>query len=263
MTVRLVSHGGGVQTTALLVLAAQGRIDYRSFVFANVGDDSEHPATLAYLRDVAAPFAEAHGIELVEVRRQVRGAGSRSLLDQVGISPRDIPIPVRMEWGGFGRRNCTQLFKIRVVARVARERGATIDDPAEVALGISVDEMERAKPGVDERLRWTVKVYPLLDLGLTRAECRRVIADAGLPSVPKSACWFCPFSTTAQWRALRRDYPERWADAVALDAELRARSVALGRNPVGLAHPTIPLDRVLDDQLELFGADCESGYCMT
>jgi hypothetical protein len=39
---RVVSYGGGVQSNALLVLAAQGRIDYRTFLFANVGDDSEH-----------------------------------------------------------------------------------------------------------------------------------------------------------------------------------------------------------------------------
>ena len=36
-----VAHGGGVQTTALLVLAGQGRLAYRTFLFANVGDDSE------------------------------------------------------------------------------------------------------------------------------------------------------------------------------------------------------------------------------
>ncbi len=54
---RIVSYGGGVQSTALMVLAARGRIDFRTFVFANVGDDSEHPATLAYIAGHAAPFA--------------------------------------------------------------------------------------------------------------------------------------------------------------------------------------------------------------
>lgn len=45
---RVISYGGGVQSTALLVLAASGRIDFRTFLFANVGDDSEHNATLVY-----------------------------------------------------------------------------------------------------------------------------------------------------------------------------------------------------------------------
>lgn len=42
----IFSTGGGVQSTACLVLAAQGKIPYRTFVFANVGDKAESPATL-------------------------------------------------------------------------------------------------------------------------------------------------------------------------------------------------------------------------
>lgn len=64
MALRFFSYGGGVQSTAALVLAARGEIDFPTFVMANVGDDSEHPDTLAYVRDVAMPYAEAHGIEL-------------------------------------------------------------------------------------------------------------------------------------------------------------------------------------------------------
>jgi 3'-phosphoadenosine 5'-phosphosulfate sulfotransferase (PAPS reductase)/FAD synthetase len=51
---RAFAYGGGVHSTAALVLAAAGRIDFPVFLFANVGDDSEHPATLRYVRDLAA-----------------------------------------------------------------------------------------------------------------------------------------------------------------------------------------------------------------
>lgn len=61
---RVVSYWGGVQSTALLVLAAQRRIDFRVFLMANTGDDSEHPATLRYVWEVAVPFAAEHGLEL-------------------------------------------------------------------------------------------------------------------------------------------------------------------------------------------------------
>jgi hypothetical protein len=47
MALRFFSYGGGVQSTAALVLAAQGKIDYPVFLFANVGDDSEHPGPVA------------------------------------------------------------------------------------------------------------------------------------------------------------------------------------------------------------------------
>lgn len=61
---RVVSYGGGVQSTALLALATRARIPHRTFLFCNVGDDSEHPATLRCVREVATPFAAAHGIDL-------------------------------------------------------------------------------------------------------------------------------------------------------------------------------------------------------
>ena len=61
------SCGGGVQSTACLVLAAQGVIPYRTFVFANVGDKAESPHTIAYIRLVLKPFAAQHGIKWVDV----------------------------------------------------------------------------------------------------------------------------------------------------------------------------------------------------
>jgi hypothetical protein len=36
---RVVSYGGGVQSNALLVLAAPGRVDCRTFLFATDSDD--------------------------------------------------------------------------------------------------------------------------------------------------------------------------------------------------------------------------------
>ncbi|MFE1787169.1 hypothetical protein ACFW7J_01990 [Streptomyces sp. NPDC059525] len=113
---RVISYGGGVQSTALLVLAARRDISYATFLFANVGDDSEHPATLAYIRDVAAPFAASAGLELHQLRRTRRDGTTETLMERLnrpGI--RSIPIPVRMANGAPGRRSCTADFKIKVV----------------------------------------------------------------------------------------------------------------------------------------------------
>lgn len=65
MTLRIISFGGGRQTMAMLVLVASGELGaIDAAVFANVGDDSENPDTLSYLRDFAHPYAKAHGIAL-------------------------------------------------------------------------------------------------------------------------------------------------------------------------------------------------------
>ncbi|TDB83784.1 phosphoadenosine phosphosulfate reductase, partial [Actinomadura sp. 7K534] len=94
---RAFSYGGGWQSTAALVLAAQGRIDFPTFLFANVGDDSEHPATLRYIRDHAAPYAAAHGIDLRELHRIRRDGTTETLYGRLTREgSRSIPIPVRM-----------------------------------------------------------------------------------------------------------------------------------------------------------------------
>lgn len=146
MSIRAVSYGGGVQSTALLVLAAQGRIDFDLFLMANVGDDSEHPATLEYVRNVAVPYAEKHGIELRVLTRQMVRDGSTRTLYQNLTDPtrRSVGIPARMPSGAPGSRACTQDFKVNVVARWLKENGATENEPATVGIGISLDEIQRA-----------------------------------------------------------------------------------------------------------------------
>ena len=84
---RAFSYGGGVQSTAALVLAAEGHIDFPLFLFANVGDDSENPATLRYVREQAEPYAASHDIELVELTKR------DTLRERVMRSERSVAIP--------------------------------------------------------------------------------------------------------------------------------------------------------------------------
>lgn len=261
---RVFSFGGGVQSTAVLVLAAQGRVFYDAFLFSNVGEDSEHPATLAYVRDVATPYAAGHGIDLQVVRKRLRSGSETTLLEYLRKASRRIPLPVHMANGAPGRRDCTGEFKIRVIARWLREHGATPANPATVGLGISTDEMQRAR--TDSGIPYERLEYPLLDLRLSRQDCQRLIAAEGLPIPPKSACWFCPFQRLADWRRLKHDHPALFADAVVLERELIDRRTMLGKDAVYLSGQSRPLDLAvighqftLDDALDT----CESGYCMT
>lgn len=260
--VRVVSYGGGVQSTALLVLAAQGRIDFDTFLFANTGDDSEHPDTLRFVREVAVPYAAEHGIEVVELHRTRRDGTKETLRDRLRRG--SLAIPARREKDGPPMsRSCTADFKVAVVAKELKRRGATKDDPATVALGISVDEIQRAKPGIDDRNPSQRRVYPLLDLGLHRRDCSDLIAAAGLPVPPKSACFFCPFHDIEAWRKLKRDTPDLFDTAAAMEGEL-ADAKGDGR-PVYLTRRGVPLAEAIDDQLVLdgMGDDCDSGWCFT
>ncbi|MFD6751142.1 phosphoadenosine phosphosulfate reductase, partial [Streptomyces anthocyanicus] len=125
--VRSFSFGGGVQSMAALVLAATGDLDYRTFLMAIVGDDSEHPGTIRYLHQYAIPYAQANGLELVVLDRVMKRSGEVRTLyqDLTREGSRSLKIPIRMSNGAPGTRSCTAQFKIKVVGDELKRRGAT------------------------------------------------------------------------------------------------------------------------------------------
>lgn len=257
---RVFSYGGGVQSTAALVLAAQGKIDFRTFLFCNVGEDSEDPLTLQYFREYAQPFAAQHGIELFELERITR-KGQRETLYGRLTKPgsRSWIIPVRLKKNGTpSQRKCTGDFKIKVVARWIREHRATRKDAAIVGLGISIDEFQRMRK--DSGIKYIINEYPLIKLRLARHDCVKIIVDAGLSVPPRSACYFCPFHRIDHWRKMQKDRPELFDRSVRLEQFLGG----IGEKPVWLTKFGMPLDQAVNtDQQSLFDDTCESGYCMT
>lgn len=262
----IVSFGGGVQSTAMLVLAALGKIEARQFIFCNVGDDSENPETIKYVHDVAMPYAEAHGLEIIELSK-VRRSGEVDTLYQHLMKPsRTIDIPVRMANGSPGNRSCTGDFKIKVVDRWLREHGAK-ESGARVALGISLDEFQRMKANVDPAtFAWKENIFPLIDLRMTRLDCLNIIRDAGLVAPPKSSCFFCPYHKMPAWQKMREEQPEQFWQAAHLEETLNERRISLGKDKVWLTSKLMPLARATTEmkQGSLFEEnedECESGYC--
>jgi hypothetical protein len=264
--IRSISYGGGVQSSALVVLATQGRIDFQLALFSNVGDKSEHPATLSYVRDVMTPWAAERGVEVVELRRTKRDGSTEDLWDRLmKEGSRSLPIPVRMSNGAPGTRSCTADFKIAVIGKELKRRGASKDNIATVAIGISTDEIQRVNNGREsayERIE-----YPLIDMRLDRSACAQIISGAGLPVPPKSACFFCPFHRTQTWAEMRRDEPGLFAKSVELERTLNARRDMRGKDHVWLTRFNKPLDEaVIEAQTPLFhdGPEgCDEGYCWT
>ncbi len=267
---KVFSYGGGVQSTAALVLATQGRIDFKVFLFCNVGADSENPETLAYVEQVAKPYAQAHGIDLQTLRWIRRNGEPDETLYQRLTRPesRSIGIPVRMSNGAPGQRSCTEDYKIRVVDRWLRERGAK-ESGAIVGLGISLDEPGRVKPNMDsETQAWKENAWPLIfDVkpALDRQACINVIQSAGLPVPPKSSCYFCPFHSLHTWQMMRQNQPEMFRKACDLETLLNERRERLGRDKIWFSRKLIPLVQATSalTQESLFDDEmCESGYCM-
>ncbi|WP_406177177.1 phosphoadenosine phosphosulfate reductase [Streptomyces canus] len=267
-TVKTFSFGGGVQSMAAMVLAATGELDYRTFLMANVGNDSEHPGTLAYLHQYAIPYAEAHGLELVVLDRVMKRSGEVRTLyqDLTREGSRSLKIPVRMSNGAPGTRSCTAQFKIKVVGDELKRRGATKENPATVGIGISLDEIHRANKRRCEPHE--VIEYPLLERGIRRIDCARIIREAGLPVPPKSSCWFCPFHRPETWHDMRRNEPDLFERACQLEELLNRRRDELGKDHVWLTRFNRPLRAAIPDGVDTLPFDewdsgCDSGWCMT
>lgn len=171
-----------------------------------------------------------------------------------------IPYFVRNPDGteGMGRRQCTSEYKLAPINRKVREllgaeppefRRVPKGQVAEQWIGFSTDEVGRVSD--KDHVSYITKRYPLLELGMDRKACERWLRSHGWTSVTKSACIGCPYAGNRQWRDLRDNRPEEWADAVEFDAAIRkggARGLPLNgeaflhrsRVPLSIA----PIDRV-------------------
>ena len=246
--IRLLSLGAGVQSTAILLLACERTIppfDYA--VFADTG--WEPRAVYSTLRRLRIEAAKA-GIPVLTV-----SAGN---IRQDALDPAhrfaSMPLFVRGPNGerGMARRQCTSEYKVKPLKAKAREllgfphpqrvpRGVY----AEQAIGISVDEIHRAK---DSGVNYLKNTFPLLDLGWTRHDCLTYLTQRGWAKVPRSACLGCPFHGNQTWRRIRDETPSEWADVVAFDHAIRnghPRASADGqplRGEYYLHHSRSPLD---------------------
>lgn len=254
--IRTLSLGAGVQSTALVLLAAEGRIPtFDCAIFADTG--WEPRAVYAHLdrleREVLRPAGiPLHRVSTGNIRADALDPNSRFAT---------MPLFVKNKDGGLGmaRRQCTHEYKLKPIKRKIRELlGYVHPTPvprgvhAVQAIGISTDEIGRAR---DSGIGYLKSVFPLLDLDMSRSDCERYLRSRGWGSVEKSACIGCPFHGNAQWRRIRDETPDEWADAVEFDRQIRrgsARATAQGsdlRGSMYLHRSRVPLDEAPIDRV--------------
>ena len=153
---------------------------------------------------------------------------------------------------------CTNTWKVEVVERYMRKaHGVTVGQRVKW-IGFSFDESrrwERMMEG-EEYKRGLIR-FPLVELRMKRHEAIRVVERMGWPTPPRSRCWMCPNQNDKQWREVQQNHPAEFAQAVALDEDIRARGHNL------FLHSTFrPLRDVdLSEEDDLFSGSCASGEC--
>ncbi|MFD1935132.1 hypothetical protein ACFSKW_27020 [Nonomuraea mangrovi] len=218
---RVLSLGAGVQSSTLLLLAIERAIPrFDTAIFA---DTRWEPAEVYAHLDRLDKLATDAGMP---IRRVSSGDLRRDALDPEHRFV-SMPLFVLGQDGSRGmlRRQCTQEYKIACLKAEARRllgypHPARVpkDVYAEQAIGISVDEFHRAKDATVGYLR---NIFPLLDLGWSRADCRAYLTSKGFADTPRSACVGCPYHRDSEWLHLRDTDPDGWAEAVAFDEAIR------------------------------------------
>jgi len=188
-----VSFGSGVNSVAMTIRLIddgwRGEI-----VFADTG--AEWPETMCYLRYFEREVLMPAGMAVTGVGREhrrdarARRAGLVEFCETYGMIP------------NAGIRWCTRIFKIDPLL-----------DYGDMLIGIAADEAHRQPD----------KIRPLVDWGIDRKECIRIIERAGLEVPQKSGCYICPFMRDSQWRALWERHPELFERAAALEELVSAK----------------------------------------
>jgi hypothetical protein len=269
--IHVLSYGAGTQSTALLLMALEGKIngvipDY--IIFSDTGWEPQK--IYDWLNKVNDYIKGKYDREIIIAEgKNIR----QDLIEGNGRKSGFVVIPtfVKHEDGsiGMGRRQCTNDYKIIPVNKKIRQLlgyapRKRVKEVVHIWKGISTDEIQRVKPS---REKWQVAEHPLVDImEVDRQSCILYVEQTGLGTPPKSSCIGCPFRDNNAWREMKLRDPASWKDAVAVDNYLRTATQYQNDKAQNYIHRSgIPLEEVdfQTNQLEfddMFTNECE-GMC--
>lgn len=267
----ILSLGAGVQSTCVYLMAHAGELHLDAAIYADVQEEPEA---------VVAHLAWLQSLQSVPIYIRTAGklgddlpAGSNSTGQRLASIPAFTGFAGEKE--GRLRRQCTSEYKINVVDRCLRRDILKLDPRKRIPkstevhwyFGISIEEARRTK-GILKRMvktPWATAHFPLIERGMTRADCHRWMEGRVPHVVPRSACVFCPYHDDQEWQRIKDTDPISWDRAVQIDRGLRSGNVTQRRitQPMYLHRSLVPLELVAfkpGKSLPLFTEECE-GMC--
>lgn len=265
--IHIISLGAGVQSSTMALMAAAGEITPMPIAAIFADTQAEPKSVYMWLDwlEKQLPFP---------VHRVTKGS-----LDTFSTTIRysekngrptfsGVPAFVLNNDGskGISPRQCTRDFKIdpctKAVNGIRRLNG---NIPAILWIGISTDEVWRAKPHRNEP-RITNR-FPLFEKQFNRQNCLDWMTARSFPSPPRSACVFCPYHSDKEWLRMKSKEPEEFQRAVDYEFRFQVMTAKSKLEGVPFLHRScIPLSEVdfsteeERGQLSMFNNECE-GMC--
>lgn len=267
-----LSLGAGVQSSTLALMAAHGEVGPMPDAAIFADTQAEPKSVYVWLdwleKQLPYPVYKVSKGSLQDeallLRQRVKGEGkpwAKSLVPAytIGVDGSH----------GIMPRPCTADYKVAPIIKKQRQLAQIKRGQKEITvtswIGISWDEIQRMKMS---REIWMQHRWPLIELKMTRQDCKIWMRNNGYPEPPRSSCVFCPYHSDAEWRRLRDQEPEAFERAVNFDHQLRKIKAQTAMRSVPYLHPScLPLDDVdLSTDIDRgqmvmdFNSECE-GMC--
>ena len=190
----IVSYGGGVNSTALIIYLVKNKFPLDHVVFSDTGD--EMPETYEYVQYLNK-YLKRHGVPLDIVR-------PNSTLSEVCTRRKVVPSQV---W-----RWCTRDHKVKPIHKFYKKLNSHIYQ----YMGIDYGELRRMKPSGED---WITNLYPLIDFKIDRQGCLDLIRKARLKIPIKSGCYLCPYNNMERWGEIYKNHPDLFQKAMQIEEQ--------------------------------------------
>ena len=223
----VVAYGGGLNSTAMLCGFKERGIVPDLILFADTGGEMPHTYVHTLQMKVVAstwwPDTPFHVVKTLY-------GGEFEGLEGECIRGNKLPALA------YGRKACSQKYKTQPQTKKLKEwmDSNGIKDVRR-AIGYDAKESHRAVHIEAEDLkkgRTAQNWFPLIDWQWRREECaeaiRRVGGEIGLKVPGKSACFFCPAMKRGEILKLKREHPDLFKRALAIEANADLKSPGRG-----------------------------------
>lgn len=259
----IFSHGGGTQSAAITALIVQGRLPKPDYVCI-VDTERERKTTWEYLDAVIRPALRKVGLEVHRIRNAEWGSNPEHGKDWLSHNGNTVLLPAFTDHtaGSVGKLSgfCSNRWKVETKNRYIREVLGVPTRRQRHWIGFSLDEVRRALRMMNSPEYQAGLIYfPLVHgIPLRREQAIAEVERMGWPRPPRSPCWNCPNQSDVEWRELKKNSPEEFAAACALEKEVQKV------DPFCWFHKScVPLAEVDFTEPEDLFADraCSSGGC--
>ena len=266
VTMRILSCGSGMQSTALALMSCENAMSsgiiypmvpvYDAVIFCDLGFE---PPWVMRQTEFIRSVCQMAGIPFIILDSPLH----KDLLQNFG-ERRTVSIPWwTLKADGHKAkmpRNCTIDYKVEIIGKYVRwnllgyKKGQQLRDEDrkahEMHIGFSAEEQRRCKDSLNPMF---VNRFPLVEMGLTRADNYAYILDRWGMKTRASACTFCPFHKNAFFNYLREHEPEQYQKLCEVDCLLR------DKNPKPPMDSDLFISHSRKRLYELTPEDCDDG----